>query len=482
MASIETLDATASAAAASIETARGDIQGNILRAYGFPYARYEILRIVDAAGARRLLRRVLERGLITTADTWDPASKPDTTLNVFVSWPGLVALGVAQASLDSFPEEFRQGMPARASILGDTGPNAPSTWEFGNDPDRTHVFFALYGRTAEARERLLASLRAELAEVGAAVEVTHQLDAQMLGNHREHFGFMDGIGQPAIEGSGNEEYPGDGTPIDRRGGSGAWAPLKAGEFVLGWPGETGFPPPAPQPDVLAKNGSFLVYRKLRQDVAAFRAFLREQSQRLWGADAGALGVERLASKLVGRWRSGCPVMHAPLVDNPAMATRLGAQQRFPLRGRSARRGLSVRLAHPPHESARRAHRSRRHARAHASHRAARPAVWVVARRRRRRRTTVRSAAWRSWPSTRASSISSNFCSRSGCTTASSRGWRAAMSIRSRASRATVRASAFRHRTPAPKNVFDLPRFITLRGGGYFFIPSVTALHYIAGQD
>src|SRR5919107_1546563 len=147
MASIET------AAAASIETARGDIQGNILRAYGFPYARYEILRIVDAAGARRLLRRVLQRGLITTADTWDPASKPDTTLNVFVSWPGLVALGVSQASLDSFPEEFR------------------------NDPDRTHVFFALYGRTAEARERLLASLRAELAEVGAAVEVTHHLDA-----------------------------------------------------------------------------------------------------------------------------------------------------------------------------------------------------------------------------------------------------------------------------------------------------------------
>ena len=192
----------------------------------------------------------------------------------------LVALGVPQASLDSFPEEFRQGMPARASILGDTGPNAPSTWEFGNDPDRTHVFFALYGRTAEARERLLAiAARRSWRQVGAAVEVTHQLDAQMLGESARAFRLH---GRHRSAGDRRQRRRGiSGRRHARRRArcrrTATWAPLKAGEFVLGWPGETGFPPPAPQPDVLAKNGSFLVYRKLRQDVAAFRAFLREQS-------------------------------------------------------------------------------------------------------------------------------------------------------------------------------------------------------------
>jgi Dyp-type peroxidase family len=485
----------------SIESARGDIQGNILRAYGFPYARYEILRIVDAAGARRLLRRVLERGLITTADTWDPASKPDATLNVFVSWPGLVALGIPQASLDSFPEEFRQGMPARASILGDTGANAPSTWEFGNDPDRTHVFFALYGRTAEARERLLASLRAELAQVGAAVEVTHQLDAQMLGNHREHFGFMDGIGQPAIEGSGNEEYPGDGTPLAVPGGAAGvgapggapggvpggaagvqgWAPLKAGEFVLGWPGETGFPPPAPQPDVLAKNGSFLVYRKLRQDVAAFRAFLRDESARLWGADAGALGVERLASKLVGRWRSGCPVMLAPLVDNPAMGTDWARNNDFRYagdpRGEVCPFGSHIRRMNPRDGLA--------------DH-----GDTLV----RTHRIVRRGLPYGSWLDDNATaddgqergvafmainaSIKYQFeflqsqWLHNGEFAGLARGDVDPLAGEPR------KDSRFRipSANAAPRNLFDLPRFITLRGGGYFFIPSVTALHYIADPE
>ena len=473
-------------AAPSIETARGDIQGNILRAYGFPYARYEILRIVDAAGARRLLRRVLERGLITTANTWDPASKPDATLNVFVSWPGLVALGVSQASLDSFPEEFRQGMPARASILGDTGPNAPSTWEFGNDPDSTHVFFALYGRTAEAREQLLVSLRAELAAVGAAVEVTHQLDAQMLGNHREHFGYADGIGQPAIEGSGNEEYAGDGTPIGAAGGGaagsgGAWAPLKAGEFVLGWPGETGFPAPAPTPDVLAKNGSFLVYRKLRQDVAAFRAFLREQSERLWGSDAGALGIERLASKLVGRWRSGCPVMHAPLVDNPAIATDWARNNDFRYasdpRGEVCPFGSHIRRMNPRDglsdhgDTLVRTHRIVRRGLPYGP--------WLDD-----------NAATDDGQERGVAFMAINASIKYQFEFLQSQwlhnGEFAGLARGDVDPFAGEPRDGSRFRIPSansgPKNLFDLPRFITLRGGGYFFIPSVTALHYIAGQD
>ena len=499
MASVETAGAAASEPS-SIEAARGDIQGNILRAYGFPYARYEILRIVDAAGARRLLRRVLERGLITTADTWDPASKPDATLNVFVSWPGLIALGIPQASLDSFPEEFRLGMPARASILGDTGPNAPSAWEFGNDPDRTHVFFALYGRTAEARERLLASLREELAQVGAAVEVTHQLDAQMLGNHREHFGFMDGVGQPSIEGSGVEEFPGDGTPLDAAGGGpgggapgsgapggpssgagGNWAPLKAGEFVLGWPGETGFPAPAPQPGVLAKNGSFLVYRKLRQDVAAFRQFLRDESTRLWGADAGVLGVERLASKLVGRWRSGCPTMLSPLVDNPSIAEDWKRNNDFRYagdpRGEVCPFGSHIRRMNPRDgltnhgDTLVRTHRIVRRGLPYGS--------WLddAATGDDGQERGVAFMAINASIKYQFEFLQSQWL-HNGEFAGLARGDVDPLAGEPRA------GSRFRipSANAAPRNVFDLPRFITLRGGGYFFIPSVTALHYIADPD
>src|SRR5437899_2991336 len=94
----------------SIERELDDIQGNILRAYGFPFARYEVVRIVNRDNARRLMKSVLDQQLVTTAVAWNHESKPAATLNVFFSWTGLAAIGVPQASLDSFPEEFRQGM------------------------------------------------------------------------------------------------------------------------------------------------------------------------------------------------------------------------------------------------------------------------------------------------------------------------------------------------------------------------------------
>ena len=133
-----------------------------------------------------------------------------------------------------------------------------------------------------------ATLRAELAEVGAAVEVTHQLDAQMLGNHASISASRRRHRAAGDQGSGTRNIRATARmQVGRR----TWAPLKAGEFVLGWPGETGFPPPAPQPDVLAQNGSFLVYRKLEQHVAAFRAFLARAGRRVVASDAGALGIE-----------------------------------------------------------------------------------------------------------------------------------------------------------------------------------------------
>ena len=81
----------------------------------------------------------------------------------------------------------------------------------------------------------------------------------------DHFGFRDRLSQPVIEGSGEEPAPGSG------------APLKPGEFILGYPDETGLTPALPQPEVLSRNGSFMAYRRMQQHVGLWRDYLREHA-------------------------------------------------------------------------------------------------------------------------------------------------------------------------------------------------------------
>jgi Dyp-type peroxidase family len=453
----------------SIESELDDIQGNILRAYGFASARYEVVRIADRAGARRLLSSVLEQGLVTTAATWDPDSKPGATLNVFFSWPGLAAIGVPQDSLDSFPEEFREGMAARAPLLGDTGASDPDIWEFGRNPDENHVFFAVYGRTLADRDRLLDQLRSELAAAASAVDVTHRLDAAQLPNRREHFGFADGIGQPSIEGGGTREYPGEGTLRP----DGTWAPLAAGEFVLGWPGETGYPVPMPRPDVLGRNGSYLVYRKLEQHVPVFRAFLAKQAERLYG-NASDANVERVAAKLVGRWRSGCPVVQSPDVDDEALAADWERNNDFVYAGdpTGARcpYGSHIRRMNP---------------------RDGRTGDALV----RTHRIVRRGLPYGTWlePGTTDSeergvafmaiNASIRYQFEFLQTEWMNNGEFAGLSKHDVDPFAGEPREGSRFRIPAsegaPKNIFDLPRFVTLRGGGYYFVPSISALRFLA---
>ncbi|HEX8813817.1 MAG TPA: Dyp-type peroxidase, partial [Terracidiphilus sp.] len=131
------------------------------------------------------------------------------------------------------------------------------------------------------------------------VEVIYRLNCHGLPGDREHFGFRDGISMPAVEGSGIPNT----NPKQR--------PLKAGEFVLGYPDETGSLPPMPQPEALGRNGSYVVVRKLHQRVAAFRQYLRAQSSE---RDQ----QELLAAKMMGRWRSGAPLVLCPERDDPEL--------------------------------------------------------------------------------------------------------------------------------------------------------------------
>ncbi len=287
-----------------------DIQGDILRAYGNDYdcTTYVFLH-VEGDGAREWFGELV--GHVTTAAPWT-GGKPETTLNVALTAAGLEALGVAREVLESCSFEFRAGMASRASVLGDTGPSAPDAWEAGLGDDSAHVLLVVNAQTPERLAFALGKLRAAVA-AATGVKIAGEHDAQLLGGAREHFGFADGMAQPAIQGATEDKARGGGLPQKH----GMWRSLAPGEFILGYPDEDTMTdrerrlPPAPA-DPLGTNGTYMVWRKLHQDVALFRRTLRAAAAR-WGA-----GDEHaLAAKIVGRWQDGTPLQTHPDGPDPA---------------------------------------------------------------------------------------------------------------------------------------------------------------------
>ena len=130
----------------------------------------------------------------------------------------------------------------------------------------------------------------------------------------EHFGFRDGVSQPAIRGLTLPSLP-SGAPDQRLPGQDLLWP---GEFILGYPGQDPRDPKEPGPIVplpapWAKNGSYMVFRRLEQRVPEFNAFVRAQAARF------GMYPELLAARIVGRWRSGAPLELAPIDDKPSLA-------------------------------------------------------------------------------------------------------------------------------------------------------------------
>jgi Dyp-type peroxidase family len=279
-----------------------NIQGFVVRGYKLPFAGYLFFRIDDADRARAWLASITQH--VLTAAEW--SEKPDSGVNIAFTYQGLAALGLPGASLAAFPEEFRLGMAARASLLGDAGESAPEHWEGGFGGPDIHVMVMISAKDADALAAHEDRIRADAAG-GAGLSLVSDQVGAALPDSREHFGFADGFAQPAIEGSGVPALPGQGAPV--RGGS--WRPIKAGEFILGYSDEEGVLPPAPPPDQLSTNGTYLVYRKLRQDVASFRRMLA-------AAASFPQGEELLAAKIVGRWRDGTPLDTSPAHPDPAL--------------------------------------------------------------------------------------------------------------------------------------------------------------------
>ena len=300
-------------AATAMSLELDDIQAGALYERPSPYVGvYLLLRIRDRADGRELVRR-----LHRIANPAGSADTPDnTSITVAFTYHGLKALGVPQASLDSFAPEFREGMAARAEILGDVGESGPDHWEQPLGSSDVHVAIAVLSSDADQLRAVAEKARQAHAEL-PGIELIWRQDCYQLATGRTSFGFKDGIGQPAVEGSGRPPT----NPRER--------PLKAGEIILGYPDETGELPPMPTPDVLGRNGTYVVFRKLHTKVAAYRSYLRARA-------ANRAEEDLLGAKMVGRWQSGAPLALSPDTDDPELGSDPRRNNDFALRRRPPR--------------------------------------------------------------------------------------------------------------------------------------------------
>ena len=277
-----------------------DIQHFLIHRSPALAARYEFLTFRKPAAGRAWLRAMTEK--VTTAAAVRSGQLDTRWVTVALSWNGMRALGLDDHSLASFPEEFRQGMATRAEVLGMMGANHPEHWKGGLASADLHAIVILFARDVPERERCRLEHEKFLSQC-QGVEMLSSLDLEAIPPFdyaHEHFGYRDRLSQPVIEGTGEEPMSGSGPAI------------KAGEFLLGYPDEEGTIAEGPKPEILSRNGSYLAYLMMEEHVGAFRDFLRQHGET---HDE----QELVAAKLMGRWRSGAPLVLTPEKDDPELA-------------------------------------------------------------------------------------------------------------------------------------------------------------------
>lgn len=292
---------------------RRDIQGLVLFGTTCALLRYHFFRVTDPVAGRRFvssLTESIDELHVNTAGLRDKDARSESLVYVGFTWQGLAALRVPTVVLNSFPDEFREGAKARASVVGDDGPSAPEQWVF--DPDTVHLAVMLYARQPERLAELSSQLLSRATEHRCTLVA--MLDGKALPDYDHptgqrvtkpvHFGYSDGISQPQM------------LPAPTRHPHAPPA-VPPGMFILGHPDSpqdgTSFAvanEPVPLPMQLMRNGTFGAFRMLEQDCDAFEAFL----------DANAADVnerELLAARLCGRWRNGVPLTLSPDTPHPA---------------------------------------------------------------------------------------------------------------------------------------------------------------------
>lgn len=286
-----------------------DIQHILLTRTPALTGRYDFMSFADGASGRAWVSAMLSA--VRSAATVGVTDADTHWVTVAFTWNGLRRLGMDEASLASFPAEFKQGMAARAEVLGDTGASHPDHWRDNSASPDLHAIAILFARDGAERDRC-DSRHSELLKGCPGVTILSSLALEAIPPFHfahDHFGYHDRLSQPVIEGT--EDIP----------HAGCGGPLKAGEFILGYSDESGQPYPMPEPEVLSRNGSYLAYRRLEEHVGKFRDFLAKHGET---RDE----QELIAAKLMGRWRSGAPLTLAPEKDDPELGSDLSRSNDF----------------------------------------------------------------------------------------------------------------------------------------------------------
>ncbi|MEP7252738.1 MAG: hypothetical protein ABI683_10170 [Ginsengibacter sp.] len=291
-----------------------EIQGFLVRDYKeMPYSKYFLLQVTDANKAKAFIKAVSEKITTVTGEI------KDNYLNIGFTSIGLAALGLTQNNIRSFTREFREGMvtPHRQRLLGDYDSSNPENWNWGGpNNEAIHIILMIFDSGEEKINTHTLQLGEEFQQYG--LKEVFLLDGETFPEDREHFGFRDSISQPAIIGSGIVGIRNDN--------------IKPGEFVLGYKNEYDVYPDSPllkesqgnmnilsnDPDGrgskdFGRNGTYFVLRQLKEDVDGFWNFLNEKSRNEDGTNNPEEST-RLAAKMMGRWPGGAPLVKFPDKD------------------------------------------------------------------------------------------------------------------------------------------------------------------------
>ncbi|MEW6297010.1 MAG: Dyp-type peroxidase [Thermodesulfobacteriota bacterium] len=287
-----------------------NIQGNIIPGFNKPYQAFLFLKIRHVPDCKRWLDTM--RHQVTPArDILRNAGAP-VWINIAFSYNGIKRLrGVATNFLDT---SFKLGLAAQSKHLGDPidpkSAGHPRNWKVGGPGTEADILLLIAGdaRGEDEFKHKVQPIEGDF----RGVSVLFRQPGARLPDGREHFGFRGSVSQPGLRGrlaNGGPLTPG-GKPEDGGLGEPNQDLLWPGEFVFGYPRQnpestTDQGEEAREEPYWTKHGSFLVFRRLRQDVYQFHRFIHDTATELRIDNLGLV-----AAMLVGRWPDGAPLMRA----------------------------------------------------------------------------------------------------------------------------------------------------------------------------
>jgi Dyp-type peroxidase family len=343
-----------------------NIQGNIIGGFNKDFQTLIFLKIVNISHFKEWLSSLIP--FIATAEEvlafnrlfkeirkrrGESRTVQATWINIALSFNALKHLKNDAADFND--EAFKQGLAARSHELGDPlEPNSEGNkqnWVVGGPNNEADVVLIiasddcndLFAEIARIEQSIYAARNADGKPAHSGVQIIYKQHGAVLPpplKGHEHFGFLDGVSQPGLRGrlsnSPNDVLTPRQNPENPNQGKPGQDLLWPGEFVFGYQGQDPEAENITIPGEVvdagpqwAKDGAFLVFRRLRQDVPGFHAFLEHTAQK-FGIDSNLFGA-----KTVGRWKSGAPILRAPNHDNPALADNDCANNNFEFRGDEA---------------------------------------------------------------------------------------------------------------------------------------------------